>query len=1140
MHYNLRMLLLLLLTTASPLLAQRTVVVPDSISVFASVDNSTPYTIPPSPAAASLGKYGEIPVNLSSGLPNLSIPLFSLNEGDMPWQVSLDYNYSGFRPYALPGPVANGFSLKASGVITRMIRGLPDELTSNGITGYANPLNRPKIIALMNPDGSLACQTPACQTCFYTGTCDPEPDLFYFSFGEYSGKFFFGDDGQIHVISDRMIKIEHKQFRTIVPVSNGSTDNIWSFVITTEDGSKYSFGHPDPVGPFPATPIKNVEFSWTDASSYVQRISAWYLQKAENTKFQKILFTYANDYLVNGDNINFVKTRPSTAPAQFQITRSSISSPVAVGPYPSTVTRSAENYLTGINGTNWSIVVNYNSAVAGRLVDNILLRTGSTILQKYKLDYSATGNNALLTGITEKSATDTDNRVYSLGYYGSTLPATIPYPYGIDYWGYHNGIDNGDNLIPEPPFNANRDPVFAETIRGALHTLTYPTKGLTTFTYEQNEYSYVMDSPTFNGVAIGRKPHGGIRVKTLTSTPGNGGPPVIKEYSYADFNDASLSSGVASDIPGFHSFSVGLGGYTYKLFTSEPYYQLSLSPVYYFNVRELTAGNLRTDHTFTWHKDYMDALGVNYGIMDSYVGPVKSYDFARSLPKRISRFLNNDLLDETVNTYTLSDRHVSRIFHNRPVLILSGYETNPFRHIVGVGAVSGWIRKTSETTTRFDAAIPQTVETAYTYSPSFLQLTKTSTTDSKTGTAKVTVAGQQVYDRLVETEQKYANDFTDPVSVGMVERNMISRPLETTKTLLTANAGAQVSQPLHWQKISYTLINGLFYLPQKTESKVGTAAVATTQTTFLTYDDRANLLTYLEENGASTKLEYYGTGDTGKTDLLKSSTLGSGSSIAQSGTYDYKPAVGVNATGDANAKTVLYVYDEFNRLSAATNPSGAARATYCYNYAGQPTPCTALAPAGSIAASALYLIAITGPPLPVTLVDFEAVKATGETKATLLSWSTTTETNSESFAIERSHDGRQWTKLGSVSARGESSGLQHYTFTDPAPAQGENLYRLKMLDKDGTFAYSRIRSVSFGKDAVAFYPNPVAIGEKLNLLTDDLSTISSIEMYDNQGKLMLRTAATRQINTARLAPGIYVIQINRTDGSISTHRIVKQ
>jgi hypothetical protein len=187
----------------------------------------------------------------------------------------------------------------------------------------------------------------------------------------------------------------------------------------------------------------------------------------------------------------------------------------------------------------------------------------------------------------------------------------------------------------------------------------------------------------------------------------------------------------------------------------------------------------------------------------------------------------------------------------------------------------------------------------------------------------------------------------------------------------------------------------------------------------------------------------------------------------------------------------------------------------------------------------LVLIGVSRP-LPVTLAEFEATRL--ETTA-LLTWSTTLEANSNRFDIERSADGKQWLTLGSVDAHGESKGLQSYSFIDKNPVTGgraENLYRLKMVDQDGTFTYSRLRSVTFSNTGVLLYPNPVTIGEKLKLVTDNPDKISSIRIFDTSGRMVNQSAATGEINTGRLAPGLYMVQITYIDGSISTHRVVKQ
>jgi hypothetical protein len=200
-----------------------------------------------------------------------------------------------------------------------------------------------------------------------------------------------------------------------------------------------------------------------------------------------------------------------------------------------------------------------------------------------------------------------------------------------------------------------------------------------------------------------------------------------------------------------------------------------------------------------------------------------------------------------------------------------------------------------------------------------------------------------------------------------------------------------------------------------------------------------------------------------------------------------------------------------------------------------------MAPTGSIAATSLALLGDAA--LPVTLVNFEAVKLENTVK---LNWSTSSETNSDRFEIERSLDGKQWLKIGTVSSQGESNAEHQYSFTDNYPIKSssskrENLYRLKMVDADATFAYSRIRSVVFGQEGeVALYPNPITIGDELNLLTDDIGKIADVRIYDNSGKLVHQLPASKRIDTRKLPAGLYMVLIMYTDGSVSSHRVIKQ
>jgi hypothetical protein len=118
--------------------------------------------------------------------------------------------------------------------------------------------------------------------------------------------------------------------------------------------------------------------------------------------------------------------------------------------------------------------------------------------------------------------------------------------------------------------------------------------------------------------------------------------------------------------------------------------------------------------------------------------------------------------------------------------------------------------------------------------------------------------------------------------------------------------------------------------------------------------------------------------------------------------------------------------------------------------------------------------------LPVKLVEF---KATGKATSVTLTWKTSTELNSSHFEIERSNDGETWSTQGTVKAAGNISVDQNYSFTDASPNSGTNHYRLKMVDIDGKFDYSVIKSVTFSSSVlnVAVGPNPASSFLNINV-----------------------------------------------------------
>ncbi len=202
--------------------------------------------------------------------------------------------------------------------------------------------------------------------------------------------------------------------------------------------------------------------------------------------------------------------------------------------------------------------------------------------------------------------------------------------------------------------------------------------------------------------------------------------------------------------------------------------------------------------------------------------------------------------------------------------------------------------------------------------------------------------------------------------------------------------------------------------------------------------------------------------------------------------------------------------------------------------AGSITTNTALAPDTYTA----YTFASRVNPLPVTLAAFDA---RAEGTVAVLRWTTTDETNSDRFDVERSSNGKTWSVIGSVKSQGESKVTVDYDFTDNNPLQGENLYRLKMIDRaadgvDGAFTYSRVRAVRFEYAPLATaYPNPVTD----KLLFNNPASVAKARLIDQTGKTVLEAANPVEGLWVRHLPGgLYVVEVSWRNGTTSSQKVI--
>jgi uncharacterized delta-60 repeat protein len=174
--------------------------------------------------------------------------------------------------------------------------------------------------------------------------------------------------------------------------------------------------------------------------------------------------------------------------------------------------------------------------------------------------------------------------------------------------------------------------------------------------------------------------------------------------------------------------------------------------------------------------------------------------------------------------------------------------------------------------------------------------------------------------------------------------------------------------------------------------------------------------------------------------------------------------------------------------------------------------------------------------LPVVLTSFTGVAGKN---ASELYWSTTSEINSSYFVVERSSGVTEFVSIGNVKAHGNSAQFQQYSWVDLQPLKGDNFYRLKQVDNDGKYTYSKIVHIFFSDEPyLKIYPNPAKNTVTLNGLTAG----ASITIFNSLGKnISDYSAAGYQytINIKDLANGIYFIRIKQ-GAKLTTLKFVKQ
>lgn len=468
-------------------------------------DASEQQIVPQSPTVGSLMQYADCPVSYYSGTPNVNIPFYEISVDNFKLPVSLNYYASGIKVAQEASWVGLGWSLNVGGCISRSVQCYDDFLEY----GY------PGISVKQGYYAAADITNPASQeyySYYYTNSgmkkhmvIDSEPDIFYYSFVGYTGKFILD--------KSRGAVLFNKSDGLKITVNTDASRKKY-FTVVTPDGTEYVFNTKEVAHLYhqEGSLHNNNQNATTwdkDATSYVgspvEYVSSWFLSKIVTPNGREISFSYEKELYKAPAQESCVKYNFLSYTGNTTECAQSTSYP-----YYSTSKAIYDTYrLSRISWDNGYVDFNSSSREDAvqtsyplKKLDSMkaydkagILVKGVNLSYNY-LNSTKTGTYAYvfkrlrLDAVTDVSDA---NQRYTFSYFGGILPAKNSK--NTDYWGYYNGQNYGGDYYCSAFFNntyykgANKKSSLTHLKAGMLQSIQYPTGGTETFTYEENTYS---------------------------------------------------------------------------------------------------------------------------------------------------------------------------------------------------------------------------------------------------------------------------------------------------------------------------------------------------------------------------------------------------------------------------------------------------------------------------------------------------------------------------------------------------------------------------------------------------------------------------------------------------------------------------
>lgn len=199
--------------------------------------------------------------------------------------------------------------------------------------------------------------------------------------------------------------------------------------------------------------------------------------------------------------------------------------------------------------------------------------------------------------------------------------------------------------------------------------------------------------------------------------------------------------------------------------------------------------------------------------------------------------------------------------------------------------------------------------------------------------------------------------------------------------------------------------------------------------------------------------------------------------------------------------------------------------------------------ATSITSFSKFTVAGESASLPVTWLSFTAKENNGQVQ---LLWKTGTETNNHGFEIQRSSDGKTYQNIGFVNSKGNANHVQEYAYTDNLIKSEGQYYRLKQIDYDGKFSFSRVINVhrQLSVASLNVYTNSTTNHVELGNISSYTEELF-LHLFSMEGKLILKGKGSlktlEKILNQQLyliSPGVYLLHITGNNEVFTTKFII--